>query len=65
MCHYRIYSVTKSGQIISAPATIDCDDDRAAIERAEAIKNGSDLEVWEGKRRVAVLNGDPHRQASG
>ena len=44
---------------------IDCDDDRAAIERAEAIKNGSDLEVWEGKRRVAVLKGDPHQQTSG
>jgi len=65
MCHYRIYSVTKSGHIVSAPTAIDCDDDRAAIERAEAIKNGSDLEVWEGKRRVAVLKGDPHQQTSG
>jgi hypothetical protein len=59
MSHDRIYSVTKRGHIES-PVIIDCDDEQAAIERAKAIKNGSDLEVWEGKRRVAVLRGDPH-----
>jgi hypothetical protein len=58
MSNYRIYSVTKRGHIESPPVIIDCDDEQAAIERARAIRNGSDLEVWEGKRRVAVLSGD-------
>jgi len=60
MPHYRIYSVTKEGHIQSAPMTIDCDDDHAAIERAESIKDGLDLEVWQERRRVAVLRDDPN-----
>jgi hypothetical protein len=55
---YRMYSVTRRGHIESPPVIIDCDDERAAIERAKAIKNGSDLDVWEGKRRVALLRGE-------
>jgi len=60
MPHYRIYSVTKEGHIQSAPITIDCDDDQAAIERAKSIKDGLDLEVWQERRRVAVLRDDPN-----
>jgi hypothetical protein len=60
MPHYRIYSVTKDGHIQSPPVAIDCDDDHAAITRAKALLDGSDLEVWEERRRVAVLTGDPH-----
>jgi hypothetical protein len=60
MPHYRIYTVTKDGHIQSPPVTIDCDDDRAAIARAKSMKDGTDLEVWEARRRVAVLKGDPH-----
>ena len=60
MPHYRIYTMTKDGHIQSAPVTFDCDDDRAAIERARAMKDGLDVEVWQGRRRVTVLRGDPH-----
>jgi hypothetical protein len=60
MPHYRIYTMTKEGHIQSAPLSFDCDDDRAAIERAEAMKDGLDLEVWQERRRVAVLRGGPH-----
>jgi hypothetical protein len=51
--------MTKDGHIQSAPVSFDCDDDRAAIERAEAMKDGLDLEVWQERRRVAVLRGRP------
>jgi hypothetical protein len=51
--------MTKDGHIHSAPVSFDCDDDRAAMERAEAMKDGLDLEVWEGRRRVAALRGVP------
>jgi hypothetical protein len=59
MPYYRIYTVSKDGHIQSAPVSLDCDDDRAAIERAEAMKDGLDLEVWQERRRVAVLRGVP------
>ena len=59
MSHYRVYTMTKDGHIQSAPVTLDCDDDRAAIERARAMKDGLDLEVWEGRRRGALLRGVP------
>jgi hypothetical protein len=52
--------VTKDGHIQGVPVTVDCDDDRKAIAHAKAIQNSSDLEGWEGRRRVTVLKGDPH-----
>jgi hypothetical protein len=59
MPHYRIYTMTKDGHIQTAPVSFDCDDDRAAIGRAEAMKDGLDLEVWQERRRIAVLRGHP------
>jgi hypothetical protein len=59
MPYYRIYTMTEDGHIQSAPVSFNCDDDRAAIERAEAVKNGLDLEVWQERRRVAVLRRNP------
>jgi hypothetical protein len=60
MPHYRIYAVTNDGHINAAPVTADYDADREAVEHAKAVQNGSTLEIWEGKRRVAVLKSD-HR----
>jgi hypothetical protein len=59
MPYYGIYKVSKDGHIRSAPVSFHCDNDRAAVERAEAMKDGLDLEVWQERRRVAVLKGDP------
>jgi hypothetical protein len=55
MPHYRIYTMTREGHIQSAPVSFDCDDDRAAIERAKAMKDGLDVEVRQERRRAAVL----------
>jgi hypothetical protein len=55
MPHYRIYAVTNDGHINTMPVTADYDEDDEAVDHAKAILNGSDLEVWEGRRRVAVL----------
>jgi hypothetical protein len=55
MARYRIYSVTMDGRIIAPPVATDCNDDRAAIECAAAISDSLSLEVWEGRRRVALL----------
>jgi hypothetical protein len=58
MPHYRIYAVCDDGHIKGAPVTGDYDEDRKAVDHAKAIQKGSDLEVWEGKRRVAVLKSE-------
>jgi hypothetical protein len=58
MPHYRIYKLTNEGHINAMPVTADYDEDREAVEHAKDILNGSDLEVWEGKRRVAVLKSE-------
>ena len=55
MARYRIYPVTTDGRITAPPIATDCNDDRAAIERAAAISDSLSLEVWEGRRRVALL----------
>jgi hypothetical protein len=58
MPYYRIYSVTEDGHIRGVPEAVECDDDRGAIDRAKALLDGLDLEVWDGPRRVAVLKSD-------
>ena len=58
MPHYRIYTLTNDGHIQTTPVTADYDEDREAVEHAKAVQNGSTLEVWEGRRQVAVLKSD-------
>lgn len=59
---YRIYRLTNGGHIDGPPAMLNFDDDQGAVRHAKTLKDGVDLEVWEGRRRVAVLKGDPHEQ---
>jgi hypothetical protein len=40
------------------------DDDQGAVRHAQTLKDGVDLEVWEGRRRVAVLRGRPAQVAA-
>jgi hypothetical protein len=58
MPHYRIYTLTDDGHIQTRPVTADYDEDWAAVVLAKAIQNGSTLEVWEGRRQVAVVKSD-------
>ena len=58
---YKIYMVIDGGRIRRPPVMLDFDDDQGAIRHAKTLKDGLDLEVWEGRRRVAVLKGDPHK----
>jgi hypothetical protein len=58
---YRIYTLTEGGHIDSPPAMLNFDDDQDAVQHAKTLKDGFDLEVWQGRRRVAVLKGDPHK----
>jgi hypothetical protein len=58
MPSYRIYTVIDGGHIRAPAVMLDFDDDHRAVRHAESLKDGFDLEVWEGRRRVAVLQGD-------
>jgi len=50
---YRIYRLTDGGHIDGPPAMLNFDDDQGAVRHAQTLKDGVDLEVWEGRRRVA------------
>jgi len=63
MPYYRIYSITKDGHIRAVPEIVLCDDDRGAIDRAKAVLDGLELEVWQGRRRVTVLKSEQRDQA--
>jgi hypothetical protein len=52
---YRIYTVIDGGHIRTPPVTLDFADDQGAVRHAETLKDAFALEVWEGRRRVAVL----------
>ena len=52
---YKIYTVIDGGHIRAPPVMLDFDDDQGAVRHAESLKDGFELEVWEGRRRVAVL----------
>jgi hypothetical protein len=60
MLAYKIYTVISGGRIREPPVVLDFEDDLAAIRYAEALKVGVDIEVWEGRRRVALLKAAPH-----
>ena len=60
MVAYKIYTVTSGGRIRELPVVLDFDDDQGAIHYAGTLKGGVDIEVWKGRRRVALLKAAPH-----
>jgi hypothetical protein len=56
MREYRIYSLDDKGHIIRA-YPVECPDDVAAQREAMTLCEKSGVEVWEGARLVAMLNG--------
>jgi hypothetical protein len=52
---YRLYTIKPDGHIAGPPATIDCEDDQAALKYAKQFLNGQPIEIWKLDRRVACL----------
>ena len=52
---YRIYSVTSDGHIVGPAAVVTCKNDQEAISRAEQLKNGHDVELWNLDRFIARI----------
>jgi hypothetical protein len=54
MPEYRAYIVGRNGHF-SGFEEIVCDNDAKALERAERLVDGHDVELWSGARLVKVL----------
>jgi hypothetical protein len=52
MAHYRAYFVGQDSYFIKAVDLV-CEDDDAAIKRAQKMVDGHDVELWQHARRIA------------
>jgi hypothetical protein len=52
---YRIYNLAKDGYLFGLPEILEASDDKEAIEQARQGADGLYLEVWDRKRRIAVI----------
>ncbi len=62
MSHYRLYFLDRNDHIRHA-LDIECQDDTEAIELVEGHRDGRTMELWQGARRVARIEGDGSPQA--
>ena len=53
---YRVYTLGEDGHI-KGRTEIRCPDDEAALERAKNLADGHAVELWEGNRRIALIDG--------
>ena len=54
MTHYRLYFLDSGGGIRHA-LDLECDDDEHAIRIVSDHIDGGPMELWQGRRRVALL----------
>ena len=52
---YRAYTLTDDDHILDAPKVITCDSDQEAVQTAEQLINGHDVELWNGARLVTRI----------
>ena len=55
MAYYRAYQLSHDDHIAHPAEIIEADNDDAAIEKANELVNGHDVEVWRGSRFVIKL----------
>jgi hypothetical protein len=56
MPEYRFYTLTQYGQVARLPVDRECADDEAAIREARRIAKAEPVEIWQGMRKIALLN---------
>jgi len=52
MTHYQAYLVGQDSYFIKA-VDLDCEDDDAAMKRAQKMVDGHNVELWQHDRRIA------------
>ena len=68
MLEYKIYRLNAQGKISTPPEVVTSDQEQAVVERARAMVDGCDIEVWQGERLVVHLSQDneaAHRRTLG
>jgi hypothetical protein len=58
MPEYRVFVRDHDNHILSAGSTYICDNDQEALAKAEQLKDGLDLELWQGARKIARIAAD-------
>ena len=58
MTEYRAYTVGRDRNFIGFDSLV-CADDAEAIEKAERLVDGHDVELWSGPRLVILLSHKP------
>jgi hypothetical protein len=61
MTLYRFYKTDLHGHIRSLPDPVECSDDEDAIEKAKERAKNCIIEIWDLKRRVAVIEAQESR----
>jgi len=51
---YPTYLIDNDGHIVGR-VDLHCDDDDAAKQRAKALVDGRDIELWEGGRKIETF----------
>jgi hypothetical protein len=55
MPEYRVYTIGSDGHFFNV-APLECADDAEAIERAEQLLDGHDIELWQRDRQIARID---------
>ena len=52
MLEYKIYRLDQQGKISAPPEVVTSDHEQAVVEKARALADSCDVEVWQGPRLV-------------
>ena len=52
MLEYKIYRLDQQGKISTPPEVVTSDNEQAVVEKARALADSCDVEVWQGPRLV-------------
>jgi hypothetical protein len=55
---YKIYTIDKNGHIAAPAQVIECQDDYAAIEKAQQLRDGVPIELWNGTNFIVRLKSE-------
>ena len=58
MAEYRAYILAPDGRIMK-PVDLECEDDEAAKIAAQQLVDGHDVELWQGRRKIATFKYRP------
>ena len=61
MSEYRVYIVGSDGHFYDA-VPLECADDSEALEKAEQLVDGHDVELWQRARKIARFDCKPKIQ---